>query len=129
MRLNNKGQSLVMFILIIPILLLIMVLVIDIGNVMYNKQNVDDITKIVIDYGLEHINDTDVVMEMSKLAGLNDNDIKIEIGFEDMEFYVTSTYYVDGIFSNIMNVDGYLVKSIYKGYIDSDGKNIKVKIK
>lgn len=118
-----------MFILIIPILLLIMVLVIDIGNVMYNKQNVDDITKIVIDYGLEHINDTDVVMEMSKLAGLNDNDIKIEIGFEDMEFYVTSTYYVDGIFSNIMNVDGYLVKSIYKGYIDSDGKNIKVKIK
>ena len=36
-KLNNKGQSLVMFILIIPILLLIMILVIDLGNIIVTK--------------------------------------------------------------------------------------------
>ena len=35
MRLNNKGQSLVLFIVIIPIIIGIMVMVIDIGNVIY----------------------------------------------------------------------------------------------
>ena len=34
-RLNNRGQSLVMFILIIPIFLLIMTLVYDVGNANY----------------------------------------------------------------------------------------------
>ena len=55
--LNNKGQSLVMFILIIPIFFGIMVLVIDIGNVIYYKQDIDNINKVVINYGLSHMDD------------------------------------------------------------------------
>ena len=48
MRLNNKGQSLVLFIVIIPIIIGIMVMVIDIGNVIYEKQELDNINKISI---------------------------------------------------------------------------------
>ena len=44
-KLNNKGQSLVMFVLILPLLLFIMVLVIDIGNIILSKQELDDINK------------------------------------------------------------------------------------
>lgn len=127
--LNNKGQSLVMFILIIPILLGIMAMVIDIGNVIYNKQDIDNINKIVIDYGLDNITSDSVIYDMKELGKLNNEDMEIDIKFSDMEFYVDSAYYVKGIFSKIFKTDGYLVRSKYKGYIDSNDKYMKVKIK
>ena len=118
-----------MFIIIIPILLLIMVMVIDIGNVMFYKSDIDNINDIVIDYGLDNIDKDNVVDEMGDLVKLNNKNIMIDISFQDMEFVVSSKYYVEGIFSNIMNVDGYLVVSKYKGYIDSNNKKIIKKIK
>ena len=39
-KLNNKGQSLVMFILIIPMLLGMIVLVVDVGNAIYSKNKI-----------------------------------------------------------------------------------------
>lgn len=125
--LNNKGQSLVLFILIIPILFGIMVLVIDMGNVIYYKQDMDNIDKIVIEYGLDNMEDVNVLSDMKELAKENNKDLSIEIIFNDMEFYVSSSYYVNGIFSNIFNMKGFLVKSKYKGYKDID-KNIIKKI-
>ena len=41
-NLNNKGQSLVMFILIIPILLFVLIIVADIGNALIQKKDADD---------------------------------------------------------------------------------------
>ncbi len=38
LTLNNKGQSLVLFVVIMPIILLMFVLVYDIGNAMYEKR-------------------------------------------------------------------------------------------
>ena len=126
--LNNRGQSLVMFILIIPILLGIMVLVIDIGNVIYYKNDIDNINKIVIDYGLSHVNDDSVLNDMRELGKLNKDKLNLEIKFVDMEFYSSGSYYVSGVFSNIFNTRGYLVKSEYKGYIFNN-KHVIKKIK
>lgn len=123
--LNNKGQSLVMFILIIPIFLGIMVLVIDIGNVIYYKQDIDNINKVVINYGLSHMDDEDVLSNMKELAKLNNKDLSIEIVFNDMEYYVSSSYYVNGIFSSIFKMKGFNIKSKYKGYKDIDKDIIK----
>lgn len=52
---NNKGQSLVLFILILPILLGIMVLVIDMGNVFYKKNEINNTLEFVLNYGLEMV--------------------------------------------------------------------------
>ena len=38
-RLNNRGQSLVMFVVIIPIFLLIITLIYDVGNAIYEKNS------------------------------------------------------------------------------------------
>ena len=67
MMLNNKGQTLVIFVIFIPLFIGMMALVFDIGNVIY-----------------EH---------------------------------------------NIFRTKGYLVKSRYKGYIDSNNKKRLVKLK
>ena len=103
--LNNKGQSLVLFVILIPIFLGIMVL--------------------VIDYGLDNMDKADVLNDMKELAKLNNEKFSFEINFNDMEFYVNSSYYVNGIFSNIFKMKGFLVKSKYKGYKELDKKIIK----
>lgn len=125
MMLNNKGQSLVMFILLIPILLGIMVLVIDIGNVIYYKQDMDNINNIIINYGLDNMESSTVLTDMRELASLNNSKLNVEIRFNDMEFFVSSSYYVNGIFSNIFKYKGFLVNSKYMGYKDGDKNIIK----
>lgn len=129
MILNNKGQSLVLFIIIIPIILGIMAIVIDIGNVIYENQELDNINRIVLDYGLDSITDRNIIDNMKNLAYINKDNIDVDIKFIDNEFYIESSYYVKGIFSNIFNIEGYLVKSKYKGYIGDDNKNIIKEIK
>ena len=129
MILNNKGQSLVLFIIIIPIILGIMAIVIDIGNIIYENQELDNINRIVLDYGLDSITDRNIIDNMKNLAYINKDNIDVDIKFIDDEFYIESSYYVKGIFSNIFNIEGYLVKSKYKGYIGDDNKNIIKEIK
>ena len=123
--LNNRGQSLVLFVILMPIFLGIMVLVIDMGNVINYKQDMDNISKLVIDYGLDNMDKVDVLNDMKELAKLNNENLSFEISFNDMEFYFNSSYYVNGIFSNIFKMKGFLVKSKYKGYKELDKKIIK----
>lgn len=123
--LNNKGQSLVLFVLLIPIFVMIMASVIDVGNLISAKTEIDNINKIVVDYGLDNMNDTNVVNDMKLLAKENKKDINIDIRFVDMEYRVLCNYYVDGIFSNVLKIKGYNVKSSYIGYLDNNKKIIK----
>ena len=50
---NNKGQTLVLFVLILPIIVFIMLLVIDVSNMFITKQELNNINKIVLNYGLD----------------------------------------------------------------------------
>ena len=43
---NNRGQSLVMFVLVIPILLMILILVLDIGRMYLERRELDNINYI-----------------------------------------------------------------------------------
>ena len=52
---NNKGQTLVLFVLILPIIIFIMLLVIDVSNMFITKQELNNINKIVLNYGLDII--------------------------------------------------------------------------
>ena len=54
LKINNKGQSLVMFVLIIPIFLLILTLVYDVGNAIYEKDRLSNTNYLTIEYGLNN---------------------------------------------------------------------------
>ena len=126
--LNNRGQSLVIFIVMIPIFLLLMILIYDMGNLAYERHELDSINKIVIDYGLDNINNLDLVKEMYSLAKSNNDNINNEIHFKNNKLYINSKYYVKGVFTKILNVDGYMLKSSYRGYIDNN-KHVIERIK
>ena len=87
--LNNKGQSLILVVLFIPILLLVLVLVIDIGKVINLKNELDNINNIVLDYGLDNIENENLVNELEDLVRLNKSDIdSINIKKEENKIYI-----------------------------------------
>ena len=120
---NNRGQSLVTFVLIIPILFLIFLMVYNIGNMILLKNELNDINRIVIDYGLNNIEEEDIIVKMEELVKKNKNNIdNISINIEDNKIYVILE---DSIDTN-MNINGlFRVKSSYVGYLDNDKKVIE----
>lgn len=121
--LNNRGQSLVLFILMIPILLGIMALVIDVGNALIKKNEMENKIEFVIEHGLE--NEIIEEDELIKLLNYNLNDCENTLKVEADKILVYSNTYVEGFFSNILNIKGFAVESSYQGYLVDDKKIIE----
>lgn len=120
---NNKGQSLVTFVLVIPIIFLIFMMIYDIGNMVLLKIELNNINNIALDYGLDNINEENIKDKIETLIIKNKNDINsISINIEDNKIYITLEDSVNTkiSFGNIFNV-----KSSYVGYIDNDKKIIE----
>ena len=123
MTLNNKGQSLVLFIVLIPIMILIMVLVIDIGNLYYNKKELDNIGYLVTSYGIDNYNEDDVLNKMIKLANLNDDNLSSVYVNHTNNIEVNLTKNVSFEFGKMFSLNGIEIKTNYIGDINS--KKIK----
>ena len=124
--LNNKGQSLVLFVVILPILLFILILVIDVGRVIALKQELDSVNKIVLDYGLDNLDKDNLNEELTDLVKVNNNDIEtIDIMLEDNKLYIVLNTNVNGIFSGLVNKSVFDVESSYVGYIENNNKIIE----
>lgn len=124
--LNNKGQSLILFVLVLPIFLLIFVLVIDIGKVINLKQELDNINKIVLDYGLDNLDDDNINNELIYLIELNNDEIdEIDIDIENNKIYIKLSENIDGIFSQFVDISIFNVNSSYMGYKDNNEKRIE----
>ena len=73
--LNNKGQSLVMFVMILPILLMIIMMVIDIGKMVQRREELDSINYILVDYGLDNIELNNLEDKLKEILDKNDKSI------------------------------------------------------
>lgn len=123
--LNNKGQSLILFVLIIPVFLLLFVLVIDVGNMISIRRELDNINHITIDYGLSNIKDinNDKLIEIIKL---NDDNVDIEnIKIEEDKIEINITKEYDGYFLGLLRIKSFTIKSSYKGEIKDYQKIIE----
>ena len=123
-KLDNKGQSLVMFVLIIPIIILIFTLVIDIGNVIVNKQELDNINYLTIEYGLDHIDEDDIETKLINMVNSNDNKVEqVSVVVRDDKININIMKKVSGIF--IEKIKIFNIYSNYEGYIENDKKIIE----
>lgn len=122
--LNNKGQSLVLFILIIPILLGVMVLVIDVGKVMNIKNHMEHIHSFVLEWELEKDSTDYQEEEIQELLDYNIENGNSQVKIQNGKILLQTTTYVKGILSSIVGFDGFRVVSEYVGYIDDHGKII-----
>lgn len=102
---NNKGQVLVIFVILLPIFLLLLTFVVDYGLLSIEKRKVDTNTHDAIEYYLENIDDHDVYNKTMKLieSNLKDVEINIKDGNEFVEISVKSNY--KSLFKNIIKED------------------------
>ena len=123
-KLNNKGQSLVMFVVILPVIIMILMMVVEIGKMVNLKSELDNINYIAISYGLDTISDDDIQDKIRKLIYKNKlgiDEVKIEIN--DGEVDITL---VDGIDLILLKESNILrVRSSYRGIISDEKKIIE----
>lgn len=126
-RLNNKGQTLVLFVMLLPIMLLLMILVFDVGKFIYSKQELNHISSMVVSYGMEHYDEDDIENELVELVLLNCDDVRnVSVSASDDEVLVDIERMGDSIFGNIINIDMFEVRSSYIGNVtDNKIKRIK----
>ena len=116
---NNKGQSLVLFIVVLPITLMILVLVYDVGRMSLLKNELNNINYMVIDSILSDKNVTDD--DIRDLIIKNKSDIdKINIQHDDDKLHITLIAQGDSILPVLNNLKIYRIKSSYVGYAEDD---------
>lgn len=76
---NKKGQALVEFIIILPILIFILLAVIDYGMISYNKSKMENIITDISSM----LKNNEPEDEINRFVSLNDNDMKLNINYED----------------------------------------------
>lgn len=91
---NNKGQTLVIFVIILPILLLVLALVVDLGLLSIEKRKIDNNTYDALEYYLDNIDNDDIKDKTYKLLESNLDDIEISISAtnEYVEITVNKKY-------------------------------------
>lgn len=124
--LNNKGQSLVLFVLILPILLLILILVIDVGKIILLRHELSNISEIVLDYGIDNIEKENIDVELKELIKMNKSDIdKINVYIEDGKMFVILNEKCDGILSSLVRIPIFNVKTSFVGYKVDEEKRVE----
>ena len=123
LTLNNKGQSLVLFVVIMPIILLMFVLVYDIGNAMYEKNKLSNVSYMVIDYALDNMDKVDE-NDLIDLIDKNTNNLSsVSVLIDNGKVNITLTK--KGTFGKVFNFDLIEAKSEYTGYMDNGNKRIE----
>ena len=119
---NKKGQTLVVFVLFLPVLVIVITMIINKSNMYYDKRNMENIAKEAINYGLSNIEDKNIENKIKIFISKN-IDCEKEIKIEDGEIRVTL------IKENktIKKILGYgNIKIKYKGKIEDNKKKVEV---
>ena len=125
LKINNKGQSLVMFVLIIPIFLLILTLVYDVGNAIYEKDRLSNTNYLTIEYGLNNI-DTVTENELKNLIEQNTSNLKyIYVTIEENQIEIKIEKDAKSIIGKMFNFNLVKIISHYKGKIINNQKEIE----
>lgn len=123
---NRKGQVLVMFIILLPIFFIIMTLLIDIGNLILTNNEINDVSYMVLEHCLDHLDEEDIIDTSKELLKLNNKELNIEaFKIENNKVYLNVSYQVKGIISNIVNIKLFDINNKYEAYIKDDKKIIE----
>lgn len=122
-RLNNKGQSLVMFICLLPILLLIVLAIVDVSRMVIEKNKLNNINYIAISYYSNHKEDDDVTERIISLVKRNDeNIINVRINKDKNTIYLDKK--IDSTMGKIIGISEYEIVSEYS-FADDGIKRVK----
>ena len=119
---NNKGQSLVAFALLLPVFFIIITVIWDLGNMSVQKSKYETDAKSIIKYGIKHIDEENIKQKLENLLNINvKENSKIEI--ENNKIIIKIIYKYEKLYNKIIKNNEEITNK-YIGYIE----NNKIKI-
>lgn len=121
---NKKGQTLIIFVILIPVLVLMAALVVDTGLMIYAKENYRGI----IENGISeyfHTGSREDIERLFALNGLSMEDYTITVHENEIEVSLETE--VEAIFGKIINIREYDIKMNYVG--TTDGQRVIIRKK
>ena len=114
---NKRGQTLIIFVMLIPIILTMAALVIDVGLLYYKK---NEYTGIVEESIKEYFKDEDILSAKKTrvLNGVSLDDTEINVS--DNKITVTLDTKVDSIFGKVIRINDYEIKVSRVGTKDKE---------
>lgn len=112
---NNKGQSLVIFIIIIPVIFIVFSFLYDYAYIVYSQNKYENISKDIINSTLEE----DKIIDLYKKNEYEVNNFKYKI--DNDKIYIQNSYEIKSIFGKIINLKYYEVSINYVVINDKDG--------
>lgn len=124
-RLNNKGQTLIMFIILIPVTIMLMALIVDSSYLYIKKTKLENTTANIIENLYLKKDDENIIALVEELYNKNDIQTKkLKVDIQNDYFKISNEYKIDSIFGSIIGLKKYDVKVSLKGYYEND----KVKV-
>lgn len=126
---NNRGQTLVLFILILPIILSLLLLLINYGFLSYEKQKLSNNVRQAIEYGLNlkknndinntnYLNNDEIKKRIEYLLNENVTFDRLDVVVNDSSIRVSLTKNNVG-FINVLNIFGNKIELEFYGSISS----------
>ena len=114
---NKKGQTLILFVILIPILVTITAVVVDVGTLEFTYQKL----KGIVDASIKEYYLKDGKNSMENTLKYNDLSKELyEISESDNEVNVYLTYEMDSIFGRLINIPSYEIIVNRKGKVEMD---------
>lgn len=115
--LNNKGQSLVVFVALLPVLILIIAFIFELGNASSIKNKYENIITNAVSYGLNHQEDENLENKLKRLLDANlDGDKEVTINENNITIHVK--YTPQGIYSKLFK-QNFEIDLTYQGQFAS----------
>ena len=113
---NRRGQTLVAFVIIVPVFVLLLAFVVDTGYLLKEATKLNSTTKTIIRTTYQDKNELNYDERVMKLYEENgipfDN---VEVIVRDNELKITNHYSIESIFGQIIGLKEYEIKLTLKG--------------
>ena len=100
---NNKGQSLIAFILILPVIFVFITGLWEIANISYINSKIDEEIKSTLKYGLKHIEEDNIKEKIQTLLDKNIEGQK-EITIEENKILIKINYKYESFYSKLLKI-------------------------
>ena len=114
---NKKGQSLILFVIMIPIFLGLCALVVDVGYMISKNVELKEVSKMIIE---DYFEDFDSL----KIKNLyEENNIPVdhlEINIHEDAIHIVNYYEIDSIFGSVIGISSYDIRIDITGTIKAD---------
>lgn len=119
--LNNRGQVLVLFIVMFPIIFFLIAFFLENMIITGEKNKLNNLNQIVIEYTYQNMDNVGVYDGVLDLVLRNDMDVVIEkFEISDDKIDITLRKNTSSIFGKIVGIRAYEIKSDYNAAIDDE---------